>query len=123
MQNPAPICAIGPSRPPDPPVPSVTAVATIFTSGTRSGMKPRRLWNALIAAPIPAPAASGASRDVRMPHASPPSAGITSSSHGEAKSSTSGGGSQGSVVSCTGPPGSYPTATFSAQWSTNTTSA
>ena len=32
--KPAPIWAIGPSRPPDPPVPSVIALATIFTSGT-----------------------------------------------------------------------------------------
>ena len=33
--KPAPIWAMGPSRPPDPPVPSVIALATIFTRGTR----------------------------------------------------------------------------------------
>ncbi len=33
--KPAPIWAIGPSRPPEPPVPSVMALAMIFTSGTR----------------------------------------------------------------------------------------
>src|SRR5580704_8303894 len=33
--NPAPICAIGPSRPPDPPEPIVSALATSLMSGTR----------------------------------------------------------------------------------------
>src|SRR3954471_10923537 len=33
--KPAPIWAMGPSRPPEPPVPSVRALATILTSGTR----------------------------------------------------------------------------------------
>jgi hypothetical protein len=37
--KPAPICAMGPSRPPDPPVPNVKALATIFTNGTRG-----RIW-------------------------------------------------------------------------------
>ena len=38
--KPAPICAIGPSRPPEPPVPSVSALATILTSGTRGRINP-----------------------------------------------------------------------------------
>ena len=42
--NPAPIWAIGPSRPPDPPVPSVKALATIFTAGTRGRICPWRWW-------------------------------------------------------------------------------
>ena len=36
--NPEPICAMGPSRPPEPPVPRVTAEATILTIGTRARM-------------------------------------------------------------------------------------
>ena len=38
--KPAPICAMGPSRPPDPPVPSVMALAMILTIGTRGRNHP-----------------------------------------------------------------------------------
>ncbi len=38
--KPAPIWAIGPSRPPEPPVPMVKALAMIFTSGTRGRICP-----------------------------------------------------------------------------------
>lgn len=38
--KPAPICAIGPSRPPEPPVPIVMALATILISGTRGRICP-----------------------------------------------------------------------------------
>jgi hypothetical protein len=40
----APICAMGPSRPPEPPVPIVIALETIFTIGTRGRISPCLLW-------------------------------------------------------------------------------
>ena len=41
---PAPIWAIGPSRPAEPPVPIVTAADSIFTSGTRPRTLPEWWW-------------------------------------------------------------------------------
>ena len=38
--KPAPICAIGPSRPAEPPVPMVMIEATVFTKGTRPRIRP-----------------------------------------------------------------------------------
>ena len=42
--NPAPIWAIGPSRPAEPPVPMVMIDAADFTKGTRARILPRRRW-------------------------------------------------------------------------------
>ena len=58
--KPAPICAIGPSRPADPPVPSVIADAIVLIIGMRPRISPRLLWKASIAASVPWPSASGA---------------------------------------------------------------
>ena len=60
--NPALICAVGPSRPPDPPDPIVIAEATSFTRGIRPRMPRGLWWYAAIAASVPWPSASGAKR-------------------------------------------------------------
>src|SRR5665647_3197875 len=72
--NPALICAVGPSRPPDPPEPIVIADATIFTNDVLGRMPLGSLCTAAIAASVPWPAASGANRstsraDTRAPDA------------------------------------------------------
>ena len=71
--NPALICAVGPSRPPEPPEPIVTAEATIFTTTARS-LIPRGLWwTASMAASVPWPSASGAHVKTMKPDIRPPS--------------------------------------------------
>ncbi len=60
--NPALICAVGPSRPPEPPEPIVIAEATIFTSEVLGWMLLGSWWTAAMAASVPCPAASGAKR-------------------------------------------------------------
>ncbi len=72
--KPALIWAVGPSRPPEPPEPIVIAEETILTSATRARIPSGRWWTASIAASVPCPSASGASRKTITPAASPPSA-------------------------------------------------
>ena len=65
---------------PAPPEPSVRIDASALTHATRLRIRPPWWWKAwIIASPLP-PAASGARRQVRMPPANAPSAGIASSS-------------------------------------------
>ncbi len=71
--KPAPIWAVGPSRPPDPPEPMVIADATSLTSGIRARMLRAPWWKAAIAASVPWPSASGANRNTMSPEMSPPS--------------------------------------------------
>jgi hypothetical protein len=57
---PAEICAVGPSLPALPPEPIVIAEANPLTNGILLLISPCSLWNALIAASVPCPSASGA---------------------------------------------------------------
>src|SRR5665647_3586976 len=70
--NPALICAVGPSRPPDPPEPIVIADATIFTNDVLGRMPLGSLCTAAIAASVPWPAASGANRSTSRAEARGP---------------------------------------------------
>ena len=72
--NPAPIWAVGPSRPPEPPEPMVIADATSLTSGIRARIRRAPWWKAAIAASVPWPSASGANRNTMIPEMRPPSA-------------------------------------------------
>jgi len=79
--NPLPICAIGPSRPALPPEPMVMADAIVLTRGTLLLISPLLLWNASITASVPCPSASGAKVYIINPAISPPTAGISASTH------------------------------------------
>lgn len=75
LPNPAPICAIGPSAPPDPPEPIVSTVAKNLMTGTRFLMCPPFLWKLLMAASVPWPFASGAKNLTSSPARNAPAAG------------------------------------------------
>jgi hypothetical protein len=83
--NPAEICAVGPSLPPEPPDPMVTADATIFTMTARARIMRGLRCTASMAASVPWPSASGASRNTRMPEISPPAPTMIGISHQCAK--------------------------------------
>ena len=68
---PAAICAVGPSLPALPPVEMVRMAVTAFTNGTRLRILPSP-WNARMAASVPCPSVSGASRVTSMPEARAP---------------------------------------------------
>jgi hypothetical protein len=80
--NPALICAVGPSLPPDPPDPIVSAEAMILITTARSRMPRGFLCTALIAASVPCPSASGAHVYTRNPAASAPRTTTSGIAHG-----------------------------------------
>ena len=60
--NPAPICAIGPSRPPDPPDPIVIGGGDRLHHRDAAPDAARVWWKAAITTSVPWPSASGAKR-------------------------------------------------------------
>ena len=69
---PAPIWAIGPSRPADPPDPIVSAVVIALTRTTRGLMIPFSRATEKITSEIPCPLASRARKKISRPTKSPP---------------------------------------------------
>ena len=98
--NPAPIWAVGPSRPPDPPDPIVIAEATSLISGMRARTRRAPWWKAAMAASVPWPSASGARRNTMIPETRPPSATTNGIAHGR-----DGVGDRGSALPDRGRPG------------------
>ena len=108
--KPDPICAVGPSRPPEPPEPMVIADATSLTSGIRARTWRGAWWKAAIAASVPWPSASGARRKTITPETSPPSPTTSGSAHGRSASV------MGRPPSPTGVAGSNPASAPSRSW-------
>ena len=84
--NPAEICAVGPSRPPEPPEPMVRTEATSLTAMTRGRTPFGLVWTVLMAASVPCPSASGARPKTSSPAASPPTPTTRGTAHGREKS-------------------------------------
>ena len=80
--NPALICAVGPSLPPDPPDPIVSADAMSLITTARSRIFLGFLCTASIAASVPCPSASGAHVKTRNPDASAPRTATNGIAHG-----------------------------------------
>ena len=87
---PALICLVGPSLPPEPPEPMVRADATILTITARK-RTPRGLWcTADMAASVPCPCASGATRKTMIAPNSAPTPAMSGSAHGRVAEADSG---------------------------------
>ena len=78
------------------------AEATILMSGTRPRIRRAPWWNAAIAASVPWPSASGASRKTMIPEIRPPSATMSGIAHGRVNSP------MGAAPSPSGDGGTYP---------------